>query len=328
MNVETFRIVQILPLLLLLTAWGLQSLLSFTPSGKRLPLLLLVFSLSLLLDGIRLVQPYADDSKPRFPEVWPIKSMESYRAYHLMWFMSHRNGPGLVFADFDPDSLNDPVLSVAAYPFNADGNPEIPVERAHWAALFVNTHYVPFLTRRFPKAKWYWVGQDQNSEDGGKALVIIPFTAQNQGTLCQWVGVHSIFRAADFVRFWQNQQDIPAILAILGKAYPLLKGDPFLESVYWEKTAAYEYENNENLDYDAHLHALRMAVQKGYPSAHLYFKLGLLLMAKNHFPEARQAFEKASHCAFNQTPSTQLLKMVNQMEKQHLSMETLYHLNR
>jgi len=325
MNVETFRVAQILPLSLWFCALGAQSLAAELPSGGRTGFLVLALAISLGLDGSRLAAPYADDSKPRFPEVWPVKSMERYRAFQLLGSMSRWSGPGWVFTHFDPDSFNDPTLSLAATPFNAAENAAIPAAKARWAAVFVNAHYRSFLSRRFPEAKWFWVGKDQGEEDGGKALGIIPLLPGNEADLRHWAEVYAFFRRADLLRFWQNKEDFNEVIRTLEGARPDLKGDPFLESVYWEKMAAYEY---GNLDYDRHLLALQTAVQGGYPAAHLYYQLGVLLATKNRLSEARLALEKANQSAFNQTPSLKMTRVLDELEKTGLSLRDLYRLRR
>jgi tetratricopeptide (TPR) repeat protein len=235
--------------------------------------------------------------------------------------MSRWSGPGLVFSHFDTDAFNDPTLSVAAYPFNTAENDAIPGQTARWAAVFVNAHYEPFLSRRFPEAKWFWVGKDQEKEDGGKALGIIPILPQNKGVMRHWAETYAYFRKADLRRYWQNKEDFNEVIKTLEAGQPTLKGDPFLESVYWEKMAAYEYGNT---DYEGHLRALQAAVQTGYPAAHLYYQLGILLAAKNRLPEAKQALEKASQNAFNQTPSVKTAKTLAELEKRGLTLQDLY----
>ncbi len=320
-NVETFRVAQVLPFLIFFTALGLQFLLSILPSGKRTLFLFLVLIPSLGLDASRLGRPYGDDSQPKFPEVWPVKSMERYRAFRLLSSMARWRGPGLIFTHFEAESFFDPTLSVMAYPWNAAENPGVALQGAKWAAVFVNAHYAPFLSVRFPEAKWFYVGEDLETQEKGKALGIIPVTAKNQGTLRRWAEAHVFFQRADLLRFWQDREDFKPVIRSLEKGSSWMEGDPFLKSVYWEKMAAYEYEVS---NYGEHLHALQQALREGYPSAHLHYQLGLLLMAKNRYVEARQALQAASRCAFNRTPSEKTLKVLEELNRRHWTLGDLY----
>ena len=78
---------------------------------------------------------------------------------------------------------------------------------------------------------------------------------------------------------------------MLEGVYPLVYGDPFLESCYWEKRAAYEYRMGSLSE---QLRSYQMAVTQGYPAGHLWYDLGDLLAIEGHYVEARQAFTQAS----------------------------------
>ncbi len=110
---------------------------------------------------------------------------------------------------------------------------------------------------------------------------------------------------ADLLRFFQNQGDLNPEIQILEEVYPRgVKGDPFLESIFWDKRAAYEY---ANLNYDQQLFSYQMAVTRGYPTADLYYKLGELLRVKGRLAEAEAAYLKATQAPLDLTPSSQIL---------------------
>ena len=94
------------------------------------------------------------------------------------------------------------------------------------------------------------------------------------------------------------------VVRTLEKAYPLVHGDRFLESVFWDKRAAYEY---VGLHYDQNLLSYRMALARGYPTASLYFKLGELLLVGGRKAEARQALRRATRAPLDLTQARPLL---------------------
>lgn len=305
LNVETFRVAQVMPLLLFITALGGHSLLAAWPAARRLRLLVLVLALSGCLDFYLLAAPYRNPDA--HPENFgrPVKSLERYRAYRILERIQEAQGPGWVLTDFDTGSFNDPTLSFMAYPFNVARNTGLESSPCRWMAVFVNVHYQPFLKKRFPEGRWFWVAEGLGLENGGDLLGVLPVTAANRKTLDRWAKAHSFFQQADLERFEQGNGRMEPVLHTLEGSYPFVKGDPFLESVFWDKRAAYEY---ADLDYGQNLLSYRMAVTRGYPTAELYCKLGELLLVKGRVAEAEQALERATRAPLDWTPAGGLLK--------------------
>jgi hypothetical protein len=310
LNVESFRVVQVLPLVLFICAIGIQSSLETLDSQKQWMFLAAFFLISGALDFHLLASPY--ENPDRHPENFgrPVKPLERYRAYQMLDELQKAKGPGFVLAGFDTNSFNDPTISVMTYPFNAALNASLSRELAgqkqspKWLAVFVNAHYGPFLKKRFPEGQWFLVSKGLSLPDGGDMLGIIPITPQNAQTLYAWCGAHEIFQVADQRRFLQNDGNLDSVIQVLETASLSLKGDPFLESVYWDKRAAYEY---VDLDYDQQLYSYQMAVKEGYPTAEFYYKLGELLRVKGHLTEAQGAYLKATQAPLDLTPSAQIL---------------------
>ena len=73
----------------------------------------------------------------------------------------------------------------------------------------------------------------------------------------------------------------------------LVQGDPFLESCFWERRGEFYYHYGYQEHYADQVEALRQAIQRGYPAAHLYFKLGSLLLRKGDRMGALEAFRAA-----------------------------------
>ena len=92
--------------------------------------------------------------------------------------------------------------------------------------------------------------------------------------------------------------------------------DPFLASCYWEKIhvqynlqAAYGDATLQSI-YAGSLGAVQQAIRQGYPAAHLYNELGVLLELGQRPTEAREAYLKATQAPLDVTPARQnLLKI-------------------
>ncbi len=300
-NLETFRIAQVLPLLLFLTALGIHALVGLLPSSKRLWILVSLFAITGAFDFNLLAAPFRNPEA--HPENFgrPLKSLERYRTFQILdAIQKGRSKPEDIFilTDLDTNSFNEPTLSAMTYSFNAARDSDLFMGYPRWTAVFVNIHYQNFLKDRFPEGRWFKVSKDLYLSNGGDMLGLIPFTKSNSQTLGFWNQANAVFEKADLQRFNQGGGHIEKILKTLESAYPLVKGDPFLESVYWDKRAAFEY---EDLNYEEQLRSYQMAVSLGYPSADLYYKLGQLLMVKQRYPGAQEAFLKATQAPLNLT---------------------------
>jgi 4-amino-4-deoxy-L-arabinose transferase-like glycosyltransferase len=310
LNVETFRVAQILPLVLFVCAIGIQSAWGTLPSQKQWTLLAILFLISGALDFHLLAAPYGDPDA--HPENFgrPVKSLERYRAFQILDKIKKDRGPGLILADFDTDSFNDPTLSLMAYPFNAAQNASLlhvllgEKQPPQWVAVFVNAHYEPFLKKRFPLGAWFPVSKGLSLPHGGELLGVIPVVPRDAPTLYAWCEAHEIFENADRQRFFQSRGNVQPSIQTLDSAKSLMKNDPFLESFYWDKRAAYEY---VALDYGQQLYSYQMAVKEGYPTADLYYKWGELLRVKGDLAGAREAYVKATQAPLDLTPSAQIL---------------------
>lgn len=284
MNVEMFRIAQALPFLLWTTALGLSWLSASLPRKVRLPILLLILTAVLGMDVGRVFRAIPD--RQNLTDAEP-----SLRAQTLLESVAHQWGPGLVFTELNIDS-RDHASFVATYAFNAAENPRLRSDQARWAAIFTNSHYLPFLFPRFPQARWYRLGADSSS--GETLLGMIPLDSTNRKTLDLWVRADHYFHLLNlrtdaisgektYQEADQAFQEMPVFLA----------QDRFLESCYWERRGDFYYDYRYQTHLEDHLNALRQAIRQGYPAAHLYFKLGSLLLRKGDRREAKAAFRSA-----------------------------------
>jgi hypothetical protein len=290
MNVEAFRIIPVLPLLLAGAALGLFSLLSSVPAVGRIPLLALILLVSGTMDFFQLAAPFRDGAS--HPGLFGRngRSLQRYMAYQALLQESRQKGPGLIFTDFDPDGPNDTTLSLMTDSFNAALNPGLDPSKARWAALFINVNYRPYLEARFPGCEWGRFGNGQSIGDGGYMLCVIPIHPETRAVMGQWLQVHGLFHDTNL--FWYSQTRVrwDEVFQSLQKAEPLVQRDPFLTTVYWEKSAAYYY---KKVDFPDCVKAYLQAINRGYRTAGICYDLGDLLLALKDPRDALPTFQLA-----------------------------------
>jgi tetratricopeptide (TPR) repeat protein len=95
----------------------------------------------------------------------------------------------------------------------------------------------------------------------------------------------------------------------------LLAADPFLSACYWERRSEFFYRYEFQKHFDDQVLALKNAVEKGYPAAHLYYKLGCLHMRKGETALARADFEKGLRREPGYGDIREALGLLTEMEK-------------
>ena len=309
-DLETFRIAMILPVVLVIASIGLLRLYYFFPKRKLL-ILVFFFSISLLLDANHF-RLYHDQWKSI--DTWRgyAKSIERFRAYQILKTTELKEGPGIVFSDFSP-GLEDQTLSAVDGNFNVAENPHLTLVDAHWAAVLVNVNFRPFLDHRFGISNAYALSSDLNASDGGWMLWIVPLTTNNKITFQHWLNASSALKPfIDLNMGYIFNSSLQESLDLLLKAYPYFKNDPFLESCFWEKMAdvylkAQLTPTSVSQNRDKTIQCLQNAITLGYPSAHLYYHLGVLYKMENEEIKAKKAFMSATHCPVNLTNTKQFL---------------------
>ncbi len=315
MNVDMFRVVLVIPFLLLGSAWGLLRLMKEAPLPQRVMVLVSLLAVSLVLDVTHLATPHffhLESARGPMRGVPPPKMMNSYRAYQILKEESSR-GPGYFFNDFTSMPY-DQSLDCGVYAFNALENPKLPKNKVRWAAFLVNSCYEPFLKKSFPEGKWFWVDQDVQAADGGEMLGVIPVDDSNQDLFAQWVEAYPAFRDMDWG--WLELADFQKAEGLLNdfaKVKPLLEDDPFLTSIYWEKTSDLLYRDKA---YPNDQQALGQALREGYPCAQFFYKRGSIELRKNRFASARADLNEALKAPGNRTLAASALTMLEEIEKE------------
>jgi hypothetical protein len=312
---EFFRIVQAVPVLLVLAAIGLVTVAKTLPRPVRLVFLIGAVALSTLWDANRIFNVY--------PSLWAspgprwtsnIKSIEQYRAFTFLESFRKIRGPGRLFLFLHPESA-DPSLYVATYGSNLIRNlPLSAEEKPHWAAVVCNVHYLPFLRKRFPSMTWIDLSDGLSRIDGGLMLAVLPEGALEGADLSRWEGAESASRESTraFLKR-RTGTGYESVLADLLGRYGSFEDDPFLESCFWEKVYYLYLQNSafgnapreENLRLA--LEAVIQAHEKGYPAAHYFNEEGALWEHFGKLGLARQAFERAVSAPLDRTPAKENL---------------------
>jgi hypothetical protein len=200
---------------------------------------------------------------------------------------------------------------VTTYHFNAANQPNLVRSAVRWAAVVTNIHYSFFLVKRFPGSQWFPITH-RPSEDGGSAVGIIPVTKENRVTLEKWLNAHRYFHELNVQaeNMMNNPESYKNALRKLPEGYPSMEGDPFLESCFGEWIAQY----HEGPDYSRNIKVIQRAIQKGYPSANLYYKLGNFFLLNHQNQEARKSYLMAVHAKPNYTNVKDSLAYLDHLE--------------
>ena len=294
-NLETFRIIQVLPLLLVVTARGVQVLLRVSAGvvpWKKISALLL---LSLALDLYHLVGAYSKFWDSHFDE-WSAysKDFNTFQAYNLLNPFSQKHGPGLFFQE-TPPHLGGQAWVTAAHPFNKVINPSLPT--AHWAAILCDENFRSFLSSRFPMGRYKRMGFEDEPLSASLifhhpiGLFLIPLPSGQDAFFDQWIKEERLFLQIAF-----EDENLPPgvnhdslVQEILSRRQNFQK-DPLLSFLFFKKLASlYEEDNKPEEEWDA----LRQALRAGFPQADLYYHCGVLAVRTHHWREAAKAYREA-----------------------------------
>ena len=305
-DVEMQRLMLVLPLLLLIMVMGLLWVLSGLTQRWMALSLALLLGFSAGWDFYRLVVPLREALNPPWHSQ-TLKSEESFNAYGILKEKADKDGPGWLFLDYVPVPL-DQTLLLATYPFNAAYNPKLESVEPRWMAFLANVNYGPFLEKRFPDGQWHILGSSLMPWDGELMLGVVPLTPQSRGTAEAWMKAQPIFHGATVGIVRQSEgKSREGVLEDFFKGYPLVQGDPFLESAFWE--IAY-FNHSADKRFQDSFSDLTRILRDGYPAAHIFNELGTLLWFKKDYPDARKAFLRAARLGGNHTLAMENLRQL------------------
>jgi hypothetical protein len=314
--VELNRVIQVMPFLILITAIGLQKLfLSLKPGTGRIAGAVLLGLSSFFLDMNHLLKPLKDAGFANQGLSQAVLD-DNEKAYTVLDSARSQLGPGLIYADFLLLSHNH-SLSVTTYWFNAALNRNLDPSQARWAGVITNIHYQHYLARRFPKARWFWIDQNDPGEDGGLTVGVIPVDDGNRAVFQKWTRAHDVFHDLNIqAENILNQKKLYRQAELdLSKNEAFMGSDPFLESCYDEWEAQYHYDGG----FGPNIAAIQRALQKGYPTAHLYCKLGNFYYVEGRLKDARDAYAMAMKQNPDYTIAAQTEKSVDELLSRKLA---------
>jgi hypothetical protein len=302
---DIFRNSLVLPLSIFICAIGIQSLIKHTSLFWKPFILALILLFSSSLDMIHLWKTYQPVISVSNNST---NNIEFSKAFQLLKEVDDQKGPGELFWGFNTD-IDDTTLDIATYGFNAAENPKLSFENAQWAAFITNANYKNFISNQYPNAKFYWLGKDTFWNQGGLMMILIFKEEKNKLILRHWKEVNDLFHSStdDYFLNPLVSQEMPNYKKFSGTE-KFIKGDRFLESVFYEKLIYFQRKNSNRQEL---MTLIKTAIQKGYPAAHLFVTEGLLWRAEGNYPEAEKAFKKALHSRLNLTDAEKNLEILN-----------------
>ena len=294
-NLEMFRILQGLPFVLMLSAIGIDSLLSAAKANHRWKALGLLLLFSTAMDAGHLFIGYG--SVWEKAENWKYKPLEAYRAYEILKRQGEELGPGYVLTEFGP-LAEDRTLRLADYSFDAGQHPSLQAAHPAWAAVLTDANLEPFLRKRLPEIQWQWLSGDLRRLEGGIILGVIPFNPKTEVFLKDWVAADQSFQSMNIQDGYRENPDSPDQKAeSFRRLQTLMARDPFIAACYYLKAVR----ENQKGDTASTLRLIGENSKRGYPSATFYFELGAQWRRLNKVPEAEAAFRTAVQCPGNRT---------------------------
>jgi hypothetical protein len=298
-GVETFRILAVLPILLVLVAFGLQSLLLRLPLSKRVVFLILTLFLSAGVDGGRLFHA-------KIPEI----KDEKQKCYEFLSQLSSEKGPGFILSELIPYE-NDHSLAYFTYPFNAALNPKISAENVKWMAILTEYQYAPFISSRFPFCQWMELPSGLDGIKSRHVLGILEVTPESKRIFWQWNDFYSVcFQINLQIMDLPNGAPLRGILKNLLDFYPRVPNDPFIQSCFFQKLV-FNYTSEKTFhpqdtwtNWQNFSGTFQQSFGNGYQDVVLCEKYGRLLASEGKLDQARWMFLKA----LKQNPQNEFLK--------------------
>jgi len=298
-EVEMFRMVLVLPFILIFCALGFQNLLEMISSKTSMIIFLMILIIVAFTDFYRIEISYGDfwKANPAISLRYT-KSLQRWKAYEILHEQSKKFGPGVILTEFDPTPF-DQTLTIAVYSFNAARNPQLDYNKSTWAGLITNVNYVPYLYHQIPSSQWFPLSVGMNTSLENLALGIIPINSNTSKTIYDWLQMEKNLWPVTYTFFQMPYGQLnPDISKMLVQCRSLINGDPFLESSLDEKQFFYDMSNHDST---RALKDMQQALTLGYPAAHLCNNLGVVWFTLGDYAKARASFKAALHAPLNYT---------------------------
>jgi len=303
---DAFQIVLAWPFLTLLAALGADAVMRPFLSEKRwIAAAWVLIVLGGAMDGYHLFDRYHDLWGRPSLTTFAVKNGELAEADRCFKEMTAHEGRGKLLLNFRAD-VSDPSLILAAGSYAVGSWALADHREVRWTGLLINRHYVPFLSTRFPRAQFRDLG-DLGTWPAGQMMVgLFPPGAIDEPSLKRWIKADEVLQPlTSFLVHNQGVRSESKIMRWMNSLYPFFKGDPFLESCFYEKTYLYASGIRDAVAAEA---ALQDGLTKGYPAAHFYYQLGQIHRAAGRKEEARRAFEQAVAAPGNRTDAARYLE--------------------
>jgi len=310
-GVEMMRVENLIPLLLVVMAFGIQALTAgFKARWKTMVLVLLLFSTG--FSFYHLTVPFANTVNPGSPHFGATRSEESLNSYEVIRSKALKDGPGLLFLDFLYCPL-DQTLYLATFPYNAGMNPRLKEAKPAWACFLVNINYVPFLKKELPHAQWFVVNPKTTPWVGQLVLGVFDLNVENRELVARWSKAEPAFhQVAETAYQLPVDETGERLMEPLVKDYPAIRGDRYLESAFWE---AVYFNRCRDKKFPEAYEALSMILKQGYPAAHIYNEMGVYFFAKHDLKKSQSSFQTAVRLGGDHTDAADNLKRVDKLMK-------------
>ena len=152
-------------------------------------------------------------------------------------------------------------------------------------------------------------------------MVLVFKDKKNQSLLKHWRGVNDQFHNTTddyFINPLVSQELTNYQKFLVTEQF--IKGDRFLESIFYEKLTYFQRSNRNRLSL---ITLIKAATQKGYPAAHLLVTEGLLWRAEGNNNEAKKDFKQAIHSELNLTDAKENLVTLKSSKTLHKVIQDL-----
>jgi hypothetical protein len=294
-SMEIYRLNHAFPFFLASAVLGIQGLKNTLPLRISTPWFLLFFLITpFFIDTYKYFGHFCGVETSPSPTKLEFRSVKFFEIFKILERRNAETGPLHIFSEFSLD-YNNKFINAATWSFNATQNPTLAHTPTRWTAVLVPSDMGPFLQKRFHDLEYVPLPPN---EPLPLALFLIPTREIPADVLQSWTRADQIYRKVNF----NVRMKDPALPwdQFVGQLSPLEGknlNDPFLAGIYWEKVGFFKGISG---DFQGATSAYQMALQYGYPTAHLYYSLGVAMKLLGKSSEAQKAFQKSSEASASQ----------------------------